>query len=102
MVTAPDEVKIARYAARVCADRRQTGQAIEADAAIASRTRFPTRKRPPRPIMFLITQAICRACAPRWVALARLQGPEQQIPAKLVFKIREAAAPVRGTCPAPP
>ena len=63
VVTAPDELKIARYVARVS----PTGPAGEAASkpmrASAWRTRFPTPKKPPRPTMSLITQAIWPSCA---------------------------------------
>ena len=64
VVTAPDDLKIARYAARVApnaADR----SSVESDARDRPRTRFPMLKRPRRPIMFLIIRAIWRHCALR-------------------------------------
>ena len=86
VVTAPDELKIARYAARVArfgrrsrADAAPVREAIEADARNALRTRFPTRKRPRRPTMCLIIQAIWSAARAGRGALAAPEGREQQI-----------------------
>ena len=66
VVTAPDELKIARYAARVAPSwLRISDAASKPMRATAWRTRFPTRKRPRRPTMCLIIRAISRLCAPR-------------------------------------
>ena len=50
VVTAPDELKIARYAARV-SPAGAGREAAEADARLRLATRFPMLKRPPWPIM---------------------------------------------------
>ncbi len=101
VVTAPDELKIARYIARVApnaANRKPEPQATGLRCrggmpsrpmrAIAWRTRFPTRRKPPRPTMFLIIRAILPRCAPRSRPVAAAQGREQQIAAELVSTIR--------------
>ncbi len=72
VVTAPDELKIARYAARIQAANGGGGSALKQSRpmrGIASRTRFPTPKKPRRPIMCLIIRAIWKRCAPRSQAL---------------------------------
>ena len=57
VVTAPDELKIARYAARVSPPAPNAKQLRPMPAA-AWRTRFPTPKKPRTPIMCLIIQGI--------------------------------------------
>ena len=68
VVTAPDDLKIARYAARIqapAAARNQLDGRSKPTRATGWRTRFPTRKRPRRPIMCLIIRAILPRSAPR-------------------------------------
>jgi dephospho-CoA kinase len=64
VVTAPDEVKIARYAARVSPDPARKPP-LPAKRASASAIRFPTPRKPPAPIMSSKTPRIAKRCGPR-------------------------------------
>jgi hypothetical protein len=102
VVTAPDELKIKRYAARIQASVAGGGSLKPSRPmrATASRTRFRMPKRPRRPIMCLIIRAILKRYALRLSgALAASANREQQIRPITVTTIRRVVGLYRGRGP---
>ena len=73
VVTAPDELKIARYAARVCPAGAGRA-AAEADARLRLAHQIPDAVKPPVPTMSLIIQEIRKRSGPGEGIVAAPQG----------------------------